>query len=130
MRLSVKDKNMVAMSWLVEVFLNGLVQEKEMPESKQDDYIELVKKYQSALDIVTEINQEFSGDIYSILGQDFRDELIDLTTVLAVLYQTTPINKMLDYFKWIGQNQLIAKNSERLKEAKDEEEIQMLESDV
>lgn len=113
MKLSNKDKNLVAMSWLVEVLLNGLAQEKDVPESKKEMYDELTKNYQTALDIVTDINKEFDHDINTVFGYEFKEELINLTTVLSILYQTVPVPKMLDYFKWIGQNNLLQQKSKK-----------------
>jgi hypothetical protein len=33
--------------------------------------------------------------------------------VLSILYQTVPVPKMLDYFKWIGQNNLLQQKSKK-----------------
>jgi hypothetical protein len=115
MKLSSKDKPMVSMSWLIEIFLRGLTDNKNVPESKKEQYEKLQIKYQEAFDIVAAINKEFESEIDSVFGVDFKDDLVDVTTILSILYMTTPINKMLSYLRWVGQRYLLDKNSERLK---------------
>jgi hypothetical protein len=115
MKLSSKDKPMVSMSWLIEIFLRGLTDNKDVPESKKEQYEKLQIKYQEAFDIVAAINKEFESEIDSVFGVDFKDDLVDVTTILSILYMTTPINKMLSYLRWVGQRYLLDKNSERLK---------------
>ena len=118
-KLSNHDKNMVAMSWLVEVFLNGLSQEnKSIPEHKQEQYDELRKNYQTALEIISDVNESFSHDLGSVFGAEYTDKLTDLTTILTILYQTVSTEKMLEYFKWIGTNNMLAKRAEKDKELK------------
>ena len=129
MKLSKHDKNMVAMSWLVEVFLNGLAMEKkDIPESKKEQYDELSKNYQTAFEIISDINKEFSHDLDTVFGMEFKQQLTDLTTILTILYQTTEIPKMLDYFKWIGRNQLVAKSAKKDEAIKNEDGLVELEN--
>lgn len=117
MKLSKHDKTMVAMSWIVETFLNYLSQvnkseDKSIPEHKVEQYDELAKNYETALEIVRDLNIEFSHEIDSSLGNDFVNQLVEITTRFTSMFATTDISTMIQMTKWIGMNTLVAKGGE------------------
>lgn len=106
MKISKYDKNLVAMSWLVEVFLNHMasLDYSKAPIDKHEDYDELCKNYEIMLDIVTDINQSFAKQLDQNFGEKFRSELVDITTMIAVIYQVLSPSELMEFFRWIGQS--------------------------
>lgn len=105
MKLSPKhDKRMVEMSWLAEVLLNALskIDYSNAPEHKHEYYDELMLNYNSAFQIVADINADFSKDLDVAFGDGFKNKLVDVTTIIGILYQMIDIGDLLNYFKWIG----------------------------
>jgi hypothetical protein len=112
MKLSKHDKQIVAMSWITEIFLNYLSQINEnenIPEHKTEQYDELAKNFETARSILEDINMEFSGEIDSTFGADFAEQLTELTTRFATMYATNDIQNMLQFVRWIGMNTAVAK---------------------
>lgn len=113
MKLSKHDKNMIAMSWLAEVLLNGLAQIKDAPEHKQEQYDELQKNYETALQIIIDINHEFAKTMDVVFGEDFKNDLVDLTTIIGILYQTQDAKTLLKFMKWVGYNSMLQNEKEK-----------------
>lgn len=111
MKLSKHDKRMVAMSWLAEVLLNALSQidYSDAPKHKHEYYDELMLNYNTAFQIVADINADFANDIDVVFGERYKNKLTDVTYVIGILYQALDVNELLSYFKWIG-------NMEQVKE--------------
>ena len=110
MKLSKHDKEWLQCLWQ-EVLLNALSQMNysDAPKHKHEYYDELILNYNTAFQIVADINADFANDIDVVFGERYKNKLTDVTYVIGVLYQALDVNELLSYFKWIG-------NMEQIKE--------------
>jgi len=124
MKLSKHDKRMVAMSWLAEVLLNALshIDYSNAPKHKDEYYDELMLNYNTAFQIIADINTDFANDIDVVFGEKYKNKLTDVTYVIGVLYQTLDASELLSYFKWIGNMEQIKERLEKYDNESDEKD--------
>lgn len=106
-RLSSKDKNLVAMCWLAEIVLSSLVKCSEnsidtIPKSKLKLYEYVSKTFQEAHENVIKLNDQFSEQISKVFEPGFEDTLCDLTLAVVTLYETMRPEQLLKLIKAAG----------------------------
>lgn len=106
-RLSSKDKNLVAMCWLAEIVLSSLVKCDEnsidtIPKSKLPFYKHISETFQEAHQNVIKLNDQFSEQIAKVFEPGFEDTLCDLTLSIVTLYETMKPEQLLKIMKIAG----------------------------
>jgi hypothetical protein len=106
-RLSSKDKNLVAMCWLAEIVLSSLVRCSEnsvdkIPKSKIPFYNHVSKTFQESHENVIKLNDQFSEQIAKVFEPGFEDTLCDLTLSIVTLYETMKPEQLLKIMKVAG----------------------------
>jgi hypothetical protein len=106
-RLSSKDKNLVAMCWLAEIVLSSLVKCSEnsidkIPKSKIPFYDYVSRTFQEAHENVIKLNDQFSEQISKVFEPGFEDTLCDLTLAVVTLYETMRPEQLLKVMQVAG----------------------------
>ena len=106
-RLSSKDKNLVAMCWLAEIVLSSLVKCSEnsidkIPKSKIPFYDYVSRTFQESHENVIKLNDQFSEQIAKVFEPGFEDTLCDLTLSIVTLYETMKPEQLLKIMKVAG----------------------------
>jgi len=106
-KLSSKDKNLIAMCWLAEIVLSSLVKCHEnsidkIPKSKLPLYQHVSKIFQEAHQNVIKLNDQFSEQITKVFEPGFEDTLCDLTLSIVTLYETMRPEQLLKVMKMAG----------------------------
>lgn len=106
-RLSSKDKNLIAMCWLAEIVLSSLVRCSEnsidkIPKSKIPFYNHISKTFQEAHKNVINLNDQFSEQIAKVFEPGFEDTLCDLTLAVVTLYETMRPEQLLKVMQVAG----------------------------
>lgn len=106
-KLSVKDKNLVAMCWLAEIVLHSLVDcEKnsahDIPPEKADMYKQISEMFVDAHDKVKALNDKFDEQIKRVFDEHFSDVLCDLTLSVVTLYEKMSPEQFLKIMREAG----------------------------
>lgn len=106
-KLSVKDKNIVALCWLLEIVLNSVVTCKtsnptKVPEYKKRMYQYISDMFVPAHNAVKELNNQFTEEIRKVFDEKFEDTLTNLTLGIVTLYETMTPKQMVKILKDAG----------------------------
>ena len=106
-KLSSKDKNLVAMCWLAEIVLSSLVKcnenaIEEVPEYKKAMYKYISGEFTEAHKKVMALNDQFSEQITKVFDDTFQDTLCDLTLSVVTLYETMKPEQLLKIMQEAG----------------------------
>lgn len=106
-KLSVKDKNLVAMCWLLEIVLNSIVKCEAsspvtVPEYKKAMYRQIGELFVDAHNTVKNLNDQFNDEIHKVFDADFQDTLADLTLSVVTLYENMKPEQLVRVMKAAG----------------------------
>lgn len=106
-KLSVKDKNLVAMCWLLEIVLNSLVKCEAsspvtVPEYKKSMYKNIGEMFIDAHKAVKGLNDQFNDEIHKVFDEDFQNTLADLTLSVVTLYENMKPEQLLKVMRAAG----------------------------
>ena len=103
LKLSKHDRNLIALSWLAEIVLKSLVEEKKYaPLHKQEMYDYISNVYAEAYENSKRLNTAFEDEIGSVFSEDYGSVLIDVTNAVINLYETMSLEQMLKVLKAAG----------------------------
>ena len=91
-KLSAKDKNLVALFWLLEIVtaLTGMDDEHK-PEHKKAMYEQITSGLLGDVqEIVRLVNDRFNNEINKVFGHAFQDQLADTCVAVVTLFETMP----------------------------------------
>ena len=92
-KLSAKDKNLVALYWLLEITLTALtgMDDKHKPDRKKAMYEQITSGLLGDVqEIVRQVNDRFNNEINKVFGHAFQDQLADTCVAVVTLFETMP----------------------------------------
>ncbi len=91
-KLSAKDKNLVALFWLLEIVLTAIVgmDDEHKPDRKKAMYEITSGLLGDIQEIVRLVNDRFNNEINKVFGHAFQDQLADTCVAVVTLFETMP----------------------------------------
>lgn len=103
LKLSKHERNLIALSWLAEIILKSLVEEKNYaPQSKKEMYEYISNVYSEAYENAKRLNTAFEDEIGAVFSEDYGTLLLDVTNAVINLYETMTLEQMLAILKAAG----------------------------
>ena len=113
-KLSARDKNLVALFWLLEIVLTAIVgmDDEHKPEHKKAMYEQITSGlFGDVKEIVRLVNDRFNNQINKVFGRDFQDELADTCVAVVTLFETMPPEAVKKVIQAAGiSDEMIVKN--------------------
>ena len=113
-RLSAKDKNLVALYWLLEITLTALtgMDDNLKPAGKKEMYKALTTDLLGNVQAVSKaVNDRFSNQINKVFGIDYQDTLADTCVAVVTLFETMPPESVKKVIQAAGiSDEMIIKN--------------------
>lgn len=92
-KLSAKDKNLVALFWLLEIVLTAIVgmDDEHKPAHKKAMYEQITSGLLGDVqEIVRLVNDRFNNEINKVFGHAFQDQLADTCVAVITLFEEMP----------------------------------------
>ncbi len=92
-KLSAKDKNLVALFWLLEIVMTAIVSmdDEHKPAHKKAMYEQITSGLLGDVqEIVRLVNDRFNNEINKVFGHAFQDQLADTCVAVVTLFETMP----------------------------------------
>ena len=113
-KLSAKDKNLVALFWLLEIVLTAIVSmdDEHKPERKKAMYEQITSGLLGDVqEIVRLVNDRFNNEINKVFGHAFQDQLADTCVAVVTLFETMPPEAVKKVIQAAGiSDEMIIKN--------------------
>ena len=113
-KLSAKDKNLVALFWLLEIVLTAIVgmNDKHKPAHKKAMYEQITSGLLGDVqEIVRQVNDRFNNEINKVFDHAFQDQLADTCIAVVTLFETMPPEAIKKVIKAAGiSDEMIIKN--------------------
>lgn len=113
-KLSAKDKNLVALFWLLEIVLTAIVgmDDEHKPKHKKEMYEQITSGLlYDVREIVQMVNDRFNNEINKVFGHAFQDQLADTCVAVVTLFETMPPEAIKKVIKAAGiSDEMIIKN--------------------
>jgi len=93
MRLSVHDKNLVSLYWLLEITLTALtgMDEENVPTHKKAMYKALTSDLLcNAQAMAKAVNDRFNNQVNKVFGVEYQNKLADTCVAVVTLFETMP----------------------------------------
>ena len=113
-KLSAKDKNLVALFWLLEIVLTAIVgmDDEHKPAHKKAMYEQITSGLLGDVqDVVRLVNDRFNNEINKVFGPAFQNQLADTCVAVVTLFETMPPEPVKKVIQAAGiSNEMIVKN--------------------
>ena len=113
-KLSAKDKNLVALFWLLEIVLTAIVgmDDEHKPDRKKAMYEQITSGLLGDVqETVRQVNDRFNNEINKVFGRAFQDQLADTCVAVVTLFETMPPEAVKKVVQAAGiSNEMIVKN--------------------
>lgn len=113
-KLSAKDKNLVALFWLLEIVLTAIVgmDDENKPAHKKAMYEQITSGLLGDMqEIVRLVNDRFNNEINKVFGHSFQDQLADTCVAVVTLFETMPPETVKKVIQAAGiSDEMIVKN--------------------
>ena len=113
-KLSAKDKNLVALFWLLEIVLTAIVgmDNENKPERKKAMYEQVTSGLLGDVqEIVQMVNDRFNNEINKVFGHAYQDQLADTCIAVVTLFETMPPEAVKKVIRAAGiSDEIIIKN--------------------
>ena len=113
-KLSAKDKDLVALFWLLEIVLTAIVgmDDEHKPAHKKAMYEQITSGLLGDVqEIVRLVNDRFNNEINKVFGPAFQDQLADTCLAVVTLFETMPPEAVKKVIQAAGiSNEMIVKN--------------------
>ena len=113
-KLSAKDKNLVALFWLLEIVLPAIIgmDDKHKPAHKKAMYEQITSGLLGDVqEIVRQVNDRFNNEINKVFDHAFQDQLADTCIAVVTLFETMPPEAVKKVIKAAGiSDEMIIKN--------------------
>ena len=113
-KLSAKDKNLVALFWLLEIVLTAIVgmDDEHKPDRKKAMYEQITSGLLGDVqETVRLVNDLFNNEINKVFGRAFQDQLADTCLAVVTLFETMPPEAIKKVIQAAGiSDEMIIKN--------------------
>ena len=113
-KLSAKDKNLVALFWLLEIVMTAIVgmDDEHKPDRKKAMYEQITSGLLGDVqEAVRLVNDRFNNEINKVFGRAFQDQLADTCLAVVTLFETMPPEAVKKVIQAAGiSNEMIIKN--------------------